>query len=103
MMKCEGDFVFRGIETKEGREFTNDKGQLIKFGATNQIKLDETVGTKTEERTFKFPVENKPLAEKFRHLRLYSNVVVDFNIELYKTSVKLIPTDVYCEDENEDE
>ena len=103
MMKCEGEFVFKGIETKEGGEFTNERGQLIKFSATNQIKLDEIVGTKTEERTFKFPVENKPLAEKFKSLKLYENVVVAFNIELYKTSVKLVPIDVLCEHEENEE
>ena len=102
-MKCEGEFVFKGIETKEGGEFTNERGQLIKFSPTNQIKLDEIQGTKTEERTFKFPIENKPLAEKFKSLKLYENVVVAFNIELYKTSVKLVPIDVLCEHEDNEE
>lgn len=101
-MKCEGEFVFKGIETKEGGEFTNDRGQVIKYSPTYQIKLDEVVGTKTEERTFKFPIENKPLAEKFKTLKLYENVIVAFNIELYKTSVKLIPIDLICEHEEED-
>lgn len=99
MMKCEGEFVFKGIETKEGGEFTNERGQLIKFSPTNQIKLDEIVGTKTEERTFKFPVENKELAEKFKKLKIYENIIIEFNIELYKTSVKLVPIDVICESE----
>lgn len=102
-MKCEGEFVFKGIETKEGGEFTNERGQVIKYSPTNQIKLDEIRGTKTEERTFKFPVENKQLAEKFKSLRLYENIVVAFNIELYKTSVKLVPIDLVCEHEETEE
>lgn len=99
MMKCEGEFIFRGIETREGGEFTNDRGQLIKFSPSYQIKLDEVVGTKTEERTFKFPIENKELAEKFRRLKIYEDILIQFKVDLYKSSVKLIPIDVICEQE----
>ena len=102
MMKCEGEFVFKGIETKAGGEFTNERGQVIKYSPTNQIKLDEIIGTKTEERTFKFPVENKELCEKFKSLKIYENIVIVFNIELYKTSVKLIPIDLICESNPEE-
>lgn len=101
MMKCEGEFVFKGIEAKEGGEFTNERGQAIKFNPTYQIKLDEIVGTKTEERTFKFPIENKELAEKFKILKIYENILVQFKVDLYKSSVKLIPIDVICEQEED--
>lgn len=103
MMKCEGEFVFKGIEQKEGGEFVNDKGQKIAYNPTYQIKLDEITNSKVEERTFKFSHQNDALANKFKALKLYEGVIVSFDIELYKTSVKLVPTDVICEHENSDE
>lgn len=98
-MKCQGDFIFKGIEKKDGGEFTNDKGQKIVFKPTYQISLDEIVNGKAEPRTFKFPVENQLLADKFKSLKIYNAILVDFNIELYKTNVKLVPCDVICEHE----
>ena len=30
-MKCSSEFVFRGLERKDGGKFTNERGQEIKF------------------------------------------------------------------------
>lgn len=99
-MKCEGNFVFKSIEQKEGGEFVNDRGQTIKFNPTFQIKVDEISGTKIEERTFKFPHDNRVLWDKFRVLKPYEDIIISFDVELYKTSVKLVPVDVICENED---
>lgn len=93
-MQCQGKFVFKGIEEREGGEFLNDKGQKIKFAPCYQIKVDEMVEGKVEDRTFKFSIDNKYLFNKFKNLEIYDNVSIDFNVEIYKTSVKLVPIEV---------
>ncbi len=103
MMKCEGDFVFKTIEQKEGGTFVNDKGQEISYNPTFQIKVDEVSGTKIEERTFKFSHDNRKLWDKFKVLDIYEKVVIVFEVEIYKTSVKLVPVDVISEHEPEEE
>lgn len=103
MMNCEGNFVFKGIERKEGGEFVNNNGQKITYNPTFQIKVDEITGTKIEERTFKFSADNRQLYDKFKSLKPYENIIISFNIELYKTSVKLVPIDLIFEHENEEE
>lgn len=102
-MKCEGNFVFKSIEEKEGGEFTNERGQKVKYEPTYRITVDDTVGQKIVARTFKFPKGNTTLAEKFKSLNPYDSVIIAFNIELYQSSVKLIPLDVICEQEETEE
>lgn len=93
-MQSRGKFVFKGIEERPGGEFVNDKGQKIKYDSTFQVKVDEFVEGKPEERLFKFKKDNTYLADKFKELSIYDKVLIDFNIDLYKTSVRLVPIEV---------
>lgn len=93
-MKCQGKFVFKCIEKKDGGEFVNQQGQKIVFEPTFQVKVDEFVNGKIEERSFKFKSSNKELANKFEEFQPYDNITIDFNVELYKASVKLVPCEV---------
>ena len=102
-MICEGNFVYKGIEKRDGGEFENDKGQLIKFDSCYQVTVDEIQDGKAEERKFKFPIKYSSLYEQFKSLKLYQSVIISFDVELYKTNVKLVPTDVVCEQEEDDE
>lgn len=98
-MKCQGDFVFKGIEKKEGGEFLNQQGQKITYDATYQVKVDESVDGKIQDRVFKFKQTNKELASKFENFSVYDNITIVFNIELYRNTVKLVPVDVYYTEE----
>lgn len=98
-MKCQGKFIFKCIEKKEGGEFVNQKGQKVVYDPTFQVKVDEIIDGKTEERIFKFKASNKELANNFEKFNVYDKVIIDFNIELYKTSVKLVPCNVYGTEE----
>lgn len=99
-MVCSGNFIFKCIEKKDGGEFVNQQGQKITFEPTYQIKTDEVLDGKTEERIFKFKASNKVLAEEFKNLGIYDKVKIVFNVELYKNSVKLVPCEVcYTEEE----
>ena len=98
-MKCEGNFVFKSIEKREGGEFTNERGKSIKYEPTYRVVVDEILNNKIIQRFFKFPCSNTTLFEKFKNLHAYDDIVLAFNVELYQSSVKLVPYDVICEHE----
>jgi len=96
-MKCEGSFIYRGIEEKEGGEFINNNNQKVKFDPTYQVKVDEEVENNIVERKYKFSRSNVELAEKFKRLKPYTKIIIAFDITQYNNNFKLIPTDVVCE------
>ena len=98
-MKCEGNFYFKGIEEKKGGEFTSSSGQKIVYSPTYQLKVDEVINEKAVERTFKFSHKNNELFNKFRTFKLYDNILVAFDIFVFKNQIRLIPIDVICEHE----
>lgn len=98
-MVCTGHFVFKGIEERDGGEFVNQQGQKITFEPTYQVKVDENVDGKIQERIFKFKQTNKALAQEFKGINVYDSIEIDFNVELYKNSVKLIPCEVHYTEE----
>ena len=100
-MKCEGNFVYKGIEERKGGEFTNEIGQVIKYDPAFKITLDEINGSKVETRFFTFPIKNTELADKFKSLKLYSDIIVAFDIVISKKNLKLIPYDLIYEKEED--
>ena len=93
-MECKGIFIYKGIEKTDGGEFTDDKGQVIKYFPMYKVKVDEKNGDTVEERIFKFSLDNNYLASKFKEFSLYDKIQIDFKIELYKKNIKLVPEDV---------
>lgn len=100
-MKCEGNFIYKGIEERKSGEFTNERGQNIKFDAVFKVTLDEINNGKVDTRTFTFPIKNTELADKFKNLKLYSDIVVAFDIVIFRNNVKLVPYDLVFEKEVE--
>lgn len=98
-MKCEGNFVYKGIEERKGGEFTNERGQIIKFDPAFKITLDEINNGKVETRTFAFPKNKTELADKFKDLKLYSEIIVAFDVVISRNNVKLVPFDMIYEKE----
>ena len=99
-MKCEGNFVYKGIEERKGGEFTNERGQLIKFDSVFKLTLDEINYGKVETRTFTFPKNNTELYDKFKDLKLYSEIIVAFDVVFSRSNVKLVPFDMVYEKED---
>ena len=93
-MKCQGDFIYKGLEAREGGEFTNDKGQNIKFEPSYLLKVDEIVDGFAMERTFKFPQKNALLAQKLNGLKLYDHITITFDVILSNYITKIIPIDL---------
>ena len=93
-MKCAGRFIYRGIEKKDAGSFTNDNGQTISYDSSYQVKLDEIVDGKPQERKFKFPTKEKKLADSFNDLEPYSKCEITFNVNIFANSIRLIPLEV---------
>lgn len=98
-MKCEGNFIFKGLGERAGGKFTNNQGREITYTSSNVIKLDELVDSKPVERIFKFSKDDIELEDKFSKIDLYTDITVVFDIKIYKSNVTLVPIDVICEQE----
>lgn len=96
-MKCEGNFIFKGLGERSGGKFTNNQGREITYTSSYLIKLDELVNGKPVERIFKFSKDDFELKDKFSKIDLYTDVTVVFDIKVYKNNVSLVPIDVVCE------
>ena len=92
-MKCQGKFVFRGLEKKDAGEFVNDKGQSIKYGESYVLLLDELTKDGNKERKFKIALDN-PIIESLKGLKLYTVIALEFEVTIYATRVVLVPVAV---------
>ena len=103
-MICEGNFVYKAIEKKDGGKFTNERGQEVSYEPSYRVIVDEQSNEgKISQRFFKFPQKDTGLFEKFKNFKPYTSIIISFDVELYQSSVKLIPIDVTCEHEEVEE
>ncbi|MCX4302488.1 MAG: hypothetical protein OSJ66_00520 [Clostridia bacterium] len=99
-MKTEGIFTFRGAEAKDGGEFEID-GKLIKYKPSTVVKFDEEVNGKVFERTVKVSNDNVELLTKLNQIKLYSPVMVSFDINFYGSKIVLSLLDIVQLEEDE--
>lgn len=92
-MKCRGKFKFKEIQGRPAGEFTNEKGQKIEYGASYALKVDEKTETGIKERTFKLPVDS-PLVPELQKYEEYSDIVIDFDVIIYNSSVRIVPVEL---------
>lgn len=100
-MKCEGSFIYKGIEKRKSGEFTNERGRVIKYDAAYKVVLDEIVNGTVLNRVFTFSDKNIELFNKFNGLKLYSNIIVAFDVVIFGNNIKLVPYDMIFEKEEE--
>jgi len=93
-MKCKGIFVFKSVNLREGGQFTNEKGDIVKYPPAYVLKFDEETRDGIIERKLKFPEDNNVLAYKLKELEPYTKICIEFDVILYGTSVKLVPLDL---------
>lgn len=93
-MKCKGDFIFRGIERREGGNFVNEKGQTISYKPSYKIKVDEVTDNGVFERVLKVDENNAQLINDFRVLDIYQKIQITFDVLIYTTRVVLTPESV---------
>lgn len=89
-MKCQGNFRYRGIQRKDGGTFVNGRGQQISYKESYALKLDEDTDAGIMERTFKVPIDS-PLIGQLSQKKIYDEVVLDFDVQIFNNAVKIIP------------
>lgn len=91
-MKCQGNFVFKGIEEREGGEFVNSNGQKIVYDSKYVLKVDERgEDGKIYDRKFAIDKKETNLIKTLQACEPYSDIVIDFDIKIYNSQVKLVP------------
>lgn len=95
-MRCQGEFVFKSIERREGGAFTDDKGRDIKFDPAYVVKVDELLNGKINERKLKFPIDNANLYNKLVKLDTYTKIKMVFDVTFYglNSQPRVIPIDL---------
>lgn len=86
--------VFKGISKRDGGEFTNDKGDVIKYEPSFIVKFDENINGDIVERRLKFPLTNKQLEHKLKELEPYSKFTLICDVQLFSGNAKVLPIDV---------
>ena len=76
---------------RAGGEFTNDKGQVVKYGESYVLKVDEIVDGSINERKLKVDVNNTSLINELNKLKPYDHVNLECDVILYQNSAKVIP------------
>ena len=93
-MKCLGDFVFKGIEERQGGEFKNSQGQLIKYDSSYVIKVDEVTENGIFERKLKVPKTNVDLINKLKQKKPYEKISLLCDVSFYGSQARVIPVDL---------
>lgn len=93
-MRAKGNFVFKGLDKRAGGEFTNDKGQAIKYDESFVLKVDELVDGSINERKLKINVNNTTLLNELNKLKPYDKIDLECDVVLYQNSAKVIPVAV---------
>lgn len=91
-MNCKGNFVFKGVEKKDGGTFTDDKGKDVKYDACYLLKVDEIIDGKANDRRFRIALDNKNIVETLKNVSLYTAITITFDVVIYATRVRLIPS-----------
>lgn len=89
-MKCRGNFKFKSVTRKDGGEFKNDKGEIIKYKESYSLKVDEQAEGNIYERTFKVAVDS-PLVSQLNTLKPYDNIVLEFDVNIYGSRTTIVP------------
>lgn len=93
-MIAKGKFKFKSIDERDGGEFTNNQGQLIKYDKSYVIKADEQTDKGIYERRFKVGANDNSLLSKIKQLNPYTDVEITFDIQFFGNQTKVVPTDV---------
>lgn len=92
-MKCQGNFKFKGLTKKDGGQFTNQNGDIIKYAESYSLKVDEQTENGIFERQFKMPIDS-PLVNDLASFELYDDITIDFDLRIYGNRITVIPVAV---------
>lgn len=89
-MNCRGKFVYRGFSKTDAGSFVNSNGEKIDYPASYKLKVDENTENGVQERVFKVAIDSVVVSQ-IANLKPYSEISVDFDVQLFSNSVRLIP------------
>lgn len=92
-MKCQGKFKYKGLKERKGGEFVNSNNEKVSYKACYLLKVDEQTNNGIYERTFKMDIDS-PLVAVLSHIELYQDIILELEVQLYGSNVKLIPVNV---------
>lgn len=98
-MKAKGEFVFKGLEKRDGGEFLNDKGQKVSYKEAYVLKVDEIVDGSINERKLKVDTGNTSLIDSLKKLKPYDKIELECDVVLYNNSAKVVPVAI-CNSNN---
>lgn len=90
-MKAYGKLIYKSLEKRDGGEFTNDRGQNIKFDESYVLKVDENLDGSIGEHKLKVDKNNIGLVDQLKALKPYTEIELECNVVMYQNSCKLIP------------
>lgn len=90
-MKCVGKFKFKQIQKRAGGTFVNSAGETIEYKDSFQLKVDESTEKGFFERNFKISTENTNLINALMELKPYTDITIEFDVNIYGSRVSLIP------------
>ena len=92
-MQCKGKFKFKELVKREGGSFTNQKGDVINYKDTYNLKVDEVTENGIYERIFKIPTESE-LVEPLLITKPYTDITLEFDVIFYGNSIRLTPISI---------
>lgn len=91
IMKTTGEFVFIELKHIDAGSFIDDNGKSVSYKASWKLKVNEFTEYGIKERIFKIPENKQQLIDDIKTFKPYEKIFIDFNVNLYATSVKLEP------------
>ena len=99
-MRAKGEFVFKGLDKRDGGKFLNDKGQEISYSDAYVLKVDEVKDGDISERKLKIDANNTFLIDELKKLKAYDKIELECDILLYQNSAKVVPVAVKSNSNN---
>ena len=93
-MKSIGEFVYKGVDKREGGSFTNANGQAINYDMAYILKVDEITPEGIYERKLKIDKSNTTLLNKLNSLKPYDHINLSCDIVMYGSVARVIPVDL---------
>lgn len=88
-MKCKNIVVFKGVDERAGGEFTNERGQVIKYDKSYVVRFDEEVNGEVSEKRAKFKGTMDTLYNKFKTLKTYDKIELLFEVNILNNGCKI--------------
>lgn len=90
-MFCEGIFKFKEIRKVDKGSFKNDKGEVINYGDSYKLNVDELTEKGIKQRFFKVSTDNTTFINQIKSVKSYTDVKIKFKVDIYDTHVSLVP------------